>query len=154
MTYRNGIVLTILLLGASGQLWSTKILHKKLPELIKRADHVFAGRIVKVDMIQGNGDIVTNPKARTGPGLKNKIRLHIAPDRKAVLKGNGSVLPRRVIVELWPRWHKRLGTTKKRLENRKKIFLLKGRKFKRVYPGYFLRELSEEKRIRRIIRNR
>jgi hypothetical protein len=56
---------------------ATQIQHKELNELVKVADHIIGGKIIKVDMIDKDGKDIADEEARTGPGLNNTIRLHL-----------------------------------------------------------------------------
>ena len=48
-----------------------------LEDLACGADHVFTARVVEVDMVDGEGKLVTHSDAMTGPGLRNTIRLKL-----------------------------------------------------------------------------
>ena len=56
---------------------ATKIEKKTLSELMAVTEHVFIGTVMKVDMLDGVGNEITDLEARTGPGIENVIRLHV-----------------------------------------------------------------------------
>jgi hypothetical protein len=141
------ITIVSLLLGvniANG----TQVRPKELNELIKKSDYIVGGKIIKVDMTDKKGNIIIDEKARTGPRLGNTIRLHLKIDKKLILKkSKNKKLPRIITIDLWQDWHYSLGQIKKYELNKKRIFLLKGNKLERVYPRYFIRNISEKKTI-------
>ena len=49
-------------------------------------------------------------------------------------------------------WHHELGSQKMHFENKQFIFLLKGDKLERTYPGFFIRDLSERAEIENLIK--
>lgn len=69
-------VLAVLCL-ANGGTNATSIPHKPLDEIVADSDHILLARIVKVDMVNRWGSQVADRKARTGPGLDNRLRLHL-----------------------------------------------------------------------------
>lgn len=82
-------------------------LEATLSELVKGADHIVIGTVVDVDMVNERGSIVTNPERKTGPGLPERIRLHIRVDK--VLATNAKQVPAVLKVELDPFMHYSLG---------------------------------------------
>jgi hypothetical protein len=126
---------------------ATKVPTKELSELVKNSDHIFQVTIMKIDMTDGKGNIITNPDERTGPGLENTIRLHAKIQENGVLKTNIDKAPKIVIVDLWQMWHYTLGQVQESSINQEVIFLLKGDSFEPVYPAHFQRALSESAEI-------
>jgi hypothetical protein len=141
-----------LLVLAPIALLGTSIQEKPLDELVAEADHVIVGRITRVSMRNWIGWNVRNLKARTGPGSKNEIRLHITVETNGVLKSGKKVFPRKLEVPLWRMWHYSLESIKAS-EGETNIFLLKGETMERVYPRYFRRDLSEKAAILDLIKN-
>ena len=68
-----------------------------LDEMAVGADHILIGRVTGVGMIDGAGKPVTDPEARTGPGLRNQIRLRITVDQVLVSKAR----TRRTPIDAW-----------------------------------------------------
>lgn len=150
------IPLSLLLLFAFStplSLIATSIKEKPLEGLVAEADHVIVGKVTHVTMRNWIGWKTTNPKARTGPGSRNEIRLHIAVETNGVLKTDQRKFPSTLEVPLWRMWHYSLGSAKAS-EGKTYIFLLKGEKMERVYEGYFQRDLSEKETIRHLIEKR
>ena len=70
MRHRHRIawhVLAFLLGLSAGSAHATSIDYRTLDEIVFDADHVLAGRIVRVDMIDALGRQVRHRDARTGP---------------------------------------------------------------------------------------
>ena len=131
---------------------ATQVQERKLSALVKEADHVLGGKIIKVDMIDKDGNEIADEKARTGPGLSNTIRLHIKVDKKLILKTTKEVTPDIIVIDLWQKWHFSLGQIKKNELNADRIFLLKGDNYKRVYPIAFMRNISEKEEILKLLK--
>ena len=55
-----------------------------LEKLVENSDHLLIGHVVGVDMIDGKGEEITDPSARTSPGSKNLIRLIVKVDEVIV----------------------------------------------------------------------
>ncbi|BBM85520.1 hypothetical protein [Candidatus Uabimicrobium amorphum] len=130
--------------------YATKIMPKKLSELVKESDHVLIVKIEKITMIDGNGKEIKNLDARTGPGLKNQIQYHVVVEKNGVLKTNAKKSPQKLIVGLWRMWHSSLGSHQD-MKDKKVIMLLKGKNFERVYHGGFIRNLDEKKKIEQLL---
>ena len=111
-------------------------------------------KVVTVQMVDETGREVADREARTGPGLKNELRLHVELENGGVLKTNAKSVPEKLVIPLWQMWHANLGSSKDFYEGRMYIFLLKGTDFQRVYAGGFQRELSEKAEIERMIREK
>ena len=58
--------------------------------------------------------------------------------------------PNSLIIPLWQAWHYSLGQWKE-YEKGKYIFLLKGKDYEKVNPGYFLRNISDKNEIADIL---
>jgi hypothetical protein len=132
---------------------STQVRPKKLSELVAGADHVVIGKVVKVDMIDMDGKQVKSRKGRTGPGLLNQLRLHIKIPKDGVLRTTGEK-PVNLVIPLWSAWHYTLGQWQDLAEGKKFIFLLKGEDYQRVYPGLFIRPITEKAKIEKMLRNK
>ncbi|MBI2373709.1 MAG: hypothetical protein HYV07_06885 [Deltaproteobacteria bacterium] len=120
---------------------STSIEPRPLSELVAEADYIFVGTVTAVDMVDGDGNQVTDPDARTGPGLPNQLRLHVRVDPTSVLRSDGD-LPTEVVVPLWQMWHMRLSMSREINEGKTSIFLLVGDNFEPVYPACFELDVS------------
>lgn len=130
---------------------ATPIDPKPLDSLISDADHITKGTISHIDMVDENGNLVTNTAARTGPFEKNTIRLHVAVKSSGVLYTTAKSTPKTLIIELWKDGHYTLGQIRKYHNGEEVIFLLKGAKYEYVYPRYFKRPVSELKEISALI---
>ena len=117
-----------------------------LEEMAQQADHILIGHVVGVDMVDGRGKLITDPKARTGPGLTNTIRLRIQV--KEVLASSSKEVPDVIPVPLASHLHYSLGQIQEAHAGDKelRLVLLKGPKFVGIKPGVFLRPLSDKDR--------
>jgi hypothetical protein len=115
-----------------------------LEEMAQQADHVLIGQVVGVDMVDGHGKPITDPEARTGPGLRNTIRLRIKV--KEVLASNSKQIPDVIPVPLASHLHYSLGKIQEAHAGDKelRLVLLKGPDFMGIKPGVFLRPLSDK----------
>jgi hypothetical protein len=121
-----------------------------LEEMAQQADHVLIGRVVGVDMVDGQGKPVADPKARTGPGLDNTIRLLIQVDQ--VLVSTASSVPDVLPVPLASHLHYTLGQIQEAHAGDKelRLVLLKGPDFVGIKPGLFLRPLGDKDAVLRL----
>lgn len=115
-----------------------------LEEMAREADHILVGRVTGVDMIDGDGEPVTDDEARTGPDFDNQIRLRITIDE--VLVTNATQVPEVIAVPLASHLHYSLGQIKEAHEGDTavRLVLLKGQAFTGIKPGVFLRPLSDK----------
>ena len=139
-----------------------------LEKLVENSDHLLIGHVVGVDMIDGKGEEITDPSARTGPGSKNLIRLIVKVDE--VIVSNVKNVPDTLKVPLDPFMHYSLGQIKETHSSEGEKFLLLLRKcpettlcspqppracrgsangsdFQPPFPGVFRRSLSEKDKI-------
>src|SRR5690606_21293673 len=77
---------------ASGLAMATSVPPKPLAEMVREADHVVVATVTVVDMVDGKGRPVVDRDARTGPGLDNQIRFHLAVSE--VLRTDNLQLPK------------------------------------------------------------
>src|SRR5690606_32859486 len=134
---------------ASGRAMATSVPPKPLAEMVAEADHVVVATVAVVDMVDGKGRPVLDRDARTGPGLDNQIRLHLAVSE--VLRTDNVRLPKALVVPLWTAWHYSLGAIKDQVTGSSGIFLLKGNDFQPVYPARFQRSLEERNEIESLL---
>lgn len=87
--------LAVALLVTSAVVSASHPLEASLQDLACGADHILVGRVVGVDMVNSIGMPIRDQNARTGPGLRNAIRLHVevleivesaAPEPPSLLK--------------------------------------------------------------------
>lgn len=130
----------------------TQITPTPIAELVAKADYIFVGRIVKVDIVDQNGALLADPKSRTGPGEGNTIRYHVVVDRKNIIKGNRKKIPKQLIVPKWPRWHATLENEKPKVDGKNFIFLLAGKDLAPVSAPESVREMSEREAIEKLIK--
>jgi len=118
-----------------------------IEKLVENSDHLLIGRVVGVDMIDGKGEEITDPSARTSPGSKNLIRLIVKVDE--VIVSNVKNVPDTLKVPLDPFMHYSLGQIKEThsSEGEKFLLLLKGSDFQPPFAGVFGRSLSEKDKI-------
>lgn len=84
---------------------ATSVPEPPLEELVLDSDHILAGTVRLVDMVDRDGNQVTDPGAMTGPGRSNTIRLHVVVDSDGVILTNAPSVPKEVIIPLWTAWH-------------------------------------------------
>lgn len=137
-------------------LWSvpthaTTVAYKDITNLVAEAEHILIGKVDRVSMVDWDGNEITNPEARTGPGSNNEIRLHVKVlEDGGVLKTTHTNVPQMLTIPLMKKWHYELGQIKE-TEGETFIFLLKGDDYKRVYPGLFQRPINEKEKIKALI---
>lgn len=137
------------LLGMAGLANATSVAPMPLDQMVREADHVVVATVSKVDMIDGQGRPVADPEARTGPGLDNEIRLHLAVD-EVLYTGDGQ-LPDTLVVPLWTMWHYTLQSIAEATAGTSGVFLLKGGDFQPAYPAGFQRSLDERAEIESLL---
>lgn len=137
------------LLCMAGLANATSVAPMPLEQMVREADHVVVATVSKVDMVDGRGRQVTDPEARTGPGLDNEIRLHLAVSE--VLHTRTNPLPDTLVVPLWSMWHYTLASITESAGGTSGIFLLKGDDFQPAYPADFQRSLDERAEIERLL---
>ncbi|MGJ7900830.1 hypothetical protein [Lysobacter sp. 1R34A] len=125
---------------------------KPLEEMVRHADHVVVATIESVDMVDGRGKPIVDPRARTGPGSKNQMRFNLRV--KELLFTRSPMLPPTLRVPLWTAWHYELGNIQEQVTGSTGIFLLKGDDYQPVYPADFQRPLDERKEIERLLLSR
>ncbi|MFD0324753.1 hypothetical protein [Lysobacter gummosus] len=146
---RMKCLLAILAMLFATSVFATSVANKSLEDIVRSADYVVVANIERVDMVDGRGRAVTNPKARTGPGLDNQIRFHLRV-KKALFARSGAVPPT-LAVPLWTAWHYNLGTMQEEASKNDSIFLLKGDHYEPAYPAHFERSMDERAEIERIL---
>jgi hypothetical protein len=125
-------------------------LQASLATMAQHADHILIGRIVDVDMIDGDRKRLADPEGMTGPGLKNTIRLHVKVEK--VLVTNAKAVPKVLTIPLDRFMHYKLSDVKAvESGNRKpRLFLLKGPTFQPILAGVFVRPLSDQNEALRL----
>ena len=125
-------------------------LQATLEEMAKSADHILAGRVIAVDMVDAEGAQISDRAARTGPGLTNTIRLLISVDK--VFVTNARPVPKLLAVPLAPFLHYTLGQIQDahRGDNTRRLLLLKGPDFSGIKAGVFFRPISDQAEAIRI----
>jgi hypothetical protein len=147
---KSPLLAILLLLAAALSASAMSFIDGPLSEIVKVSEYVFAGEVVGVRMTDGKRKPVTDPEARTGPGLDNTIWLDVAVDRDLILKAPASKIPERVSVSLWTTRHCTLGQIKE--ADHSKFFFLLDKEFKLTYPGDFPISIEVERRLQSIIR--
>lgn len=123
--------------------FATTPLQATLEELASDSDHILAGHVIGVDMIDAGGKEISDETAMTGPGLQTKIRLVVKVDK--VFFSRAKVVPDIIRVPLDPAMHFSLGQVRAahREPSGTLLLILKGASFEPVVPGVFFRELSD-----------
>lgn len=129
---------------------ATSVKPRSLSELVRDSDHIVIATVSKVDMIDGKGKQLDDVKSRTGPGLQNQIRLHLAV-HELIYTRSTTQLPPVIVMGLWQMWHYTLGHIRNATHDTTSIFLLKGDDFQPAYPAYFQRRVSERSEINRLL---
>ncbi|RVU85574.1 hypothetical protein EOL70_06385 [Leucothrix sargassi] len=129
-------------------------LRVSLDVLANKTDHVLTGHVTDVDMIDGDGNQITDLNAMTGPSLKNKIRLIIQVDEVHLTTADS--VPKKLAVPLDSFLHYRFGQVKSvhSFDGRKFLVLLKGKDFQPPVAGVFSRGLDELDKVLKIINQR
>ena len=140
MKHIISIILTLWSVASFG----TQVEWKSIDEITKEADHVFVGKITKIDYKDENGTIMD--EGSTGPGCDAEIRVHIQVDHSQILKTNAQTFPDSLIVPFWNRFHYSVRQFKS-WENHSFVFCLKGDSFERVYPAHWLYDLNYKEDI-------
>ncbi len=119
-------------------------LEATLAQMVQGADHILTGTVVGVDMIDKDGKILSDPRAMTGPGLKNVIRLHVRVNK--VLVTNAASVPPLLKIPLDPFMHYSLGQVKAEEDRTQTpmLLLLKGPSFEPIVAGVFARPLRDQ----------
>ncbi|MGN7918112.1 MULTISPECIES: hypothetical protein [Lysobacter] len=145
-------VLALFALLLAGAACATSVPLKPLEEMVGEADHVVVATVESVDMVGGRGEPIIDPKARTGPGSKNRMRFNLRVEE--LLFTRSPVLPPALRVPLWSAWHYELGDIQEQVTGSTGIFLLKGDDYQPVYPADFQRPLDEREQIERLLQSR
>jgi hypothetical protein len=121
-------------------------------KLLANTDHVLIGRLIRIDMVNGDGEEIMDPSARTGPGLRNTIRFHVAIDEVCI--STKKKVPPLLVVPLDRTMHYSLGQVQE-AETRKMgsslILLLKGSKFRPPFRGMFSAPIEAKEEILRMV---
>lgn len=142
-------VLALLIIGFATAATATSVPQMPLEDIVRSADHVVVANVTRVDMVDGRGRPVTDPQARTGPGLKNQIRFHLRV--KQVLFTRAGAVPPTLTVPLWTMWHYELGGMQDVVSEEDSIFLLKGDAYEPAYHNGFQRSMDERKQIEQLL---
>jgi len=117
--------------------------------MVREVDHVVVITVAKAAMINSLGRPVTVPDARTGPGLNNKIPLHLVVQE--VLYTRSARLHGTLVVPLWSVWHYSLESITQAATGTIGVFLHRGDDFRPVYPSDFQRGLVERLVVKRLL---
>ena len=124
------ILLLLLSIGIfSSPLFASIPLQKSMLQIVNGSNHVLSVNIVGVDMVDEKGNQITDPNAKTGPGLNNQIRL-ISKVTK-VHHTNSEKVPNEIRVPLDSFVHYSLGQIERHYKHRTvpAIFVLKGKDY-------------------------
>jgi hypothetical protein len=143
------ILLLLLMACLPGFALATSVPQKPLEDILRESDHVVVATIIGVEMVDGAGQPVTDPAARTGPGLDNRLRLLLQV--KQVLFTRADRLPPVLMVPLWSMLHSELGDMQDGVVGSSGVFLLRGQNFQPADPAHFQRGLDERPQIERLL---
>jgi hypothetical protein len=123
---------------------ATLPLQASLERLASDCDHILAGHVVGVDMIDGEGKEITDVQAMTGPGLKNTILLIIKVDE--VFFSRVKTVPETIKVPLDSMMHFSLGEIREAHQepSETRLLILQGKCFEPIVPGVFFRSLEDK----------
>jgi hypothetical protein len=136
-------MLAILLVCLSTAAGASLPLQASLGDLACGADHIFVGRVVGVEMVDGRGRQVRDPDARTGPGLKNTIRLKV--EVVEVIESTLAKPPTHLDVPLDPAMHFSLGQIREAYAEPTdaRLVFLRGTTFEPIIEGRSFRALGD-----------
>ncbi len=132
---------------------ATQVTAMPLSVLVTGSDHVLVGKVEKVEMVDERGHELLDRQARTGPGLKNELRLHVVIEKDGVLKTNLKKVPAKLVLPLWQMWHFSLGQWKDDGEGKVYIFFLKGQDFLPFSQAEFFHDIRDKQNVERLLRN-
>ena len=132
----------LLALCCGGAADATSIVHLPLSEILAKSDHVIVGRVVEVDMIDGQGRPVIDLEARTGPGFANLIRYRVHVED--VMQTNAARVPAVLVIQEWPGWIMTLGGMKASVTGKQFVFLLSGADFHPTNAAQFRYRLDSQ----------
>lgn len=147
---KTTILTTVLLLCLASPLLATQYTEISLPDLVKVSEYILAGNVVNVRMTDKNGKEITDPEARTGPGLENTIYLDVVVDHKLILKSHSSKIPKEISIPLDQKRHLSLGDSQGFFKE--KTFFFLDKEFRPSHPGTFQLPIDEQKKLESIIR--
>ncbi len=133
-------------------IFATSVPPRSLAQLAADSDHIIIGKVTLVDMVNAKGKPITDLKAKTGPGLRNTIRLNVTIQTNGVLLTNSKQVPPTLTIPLDSAWHYSLGQIKEAEEGKTRILLLKGPDFGFAYMNGCSRPLSERSQIEELIK--
>ena len=143
-------VTTILLLAFAVASQATQIKARDLADLVTDADWILIGTVTNIDMIDFEGNQVTNELAATGPGERHVLRLFVKVHEDGIIKSSSSNVPPALVIDLWTALHSTLKFCREEHAGKTCIFMLKGSDFQWGDPD-FMRELSYREEIETIL---
>jgi hypothetical protein len=136
--------LVLLLCLISNYVFSSFPLEVSDKDLIQKTDHVLIGRVVGVDMVDGNGKQIYDLKAKTGPKSPNSIRLIFVVDE--VIETNSKSVPTKLFVPLDSFMHFSFGQINEDYPEvtEQRLLLLSGDEFQPPVAGHFQRNIQDK----------
>jgi hypothetical protein len=137
----------LLSIALSGLAHASLPIEASMEEIVAKTDHVFVGHVIGVDMVDGNGKQISDLSARTGPGLKSKIRLIIKIEK--TLRTNAKASPEVVKVPLDSMMHYEFRAIKAAYPEKSssRLILLSGAKYQPPIPGLFMQSIQSQKHV-------
>ncbi|KPF67956.1 hypothetical protein IP84_12030 [beta proteobacterium AAP99] len=116
-----------------------------MKDLACGADHIFVGRVVSVDLIDGHGQLIEDESAGTGPGLSNTLRLHIQV--LETVTSTSTQEPKVLKVPLDPMMHYSLGQVRNAHAEPSdpRLIFLRGPDYLPIIAGRFMWSLDARK---------
>jgi len=134
----NNVVVFSLLLTISISIANASApVEAPLMEVVAKADHLLVVKVSGVDMIDANGNQLTEPDAMTGPDLGNTIRLIVKVEEVVVT--NAATVPDVLYLPLDSWMHYSLGQIQSYYKGVDYTFMavLMGPDFSPTFPGHF-----------------
>jgi hypothetical protein len=125
-----------------------------LEQMVMQADHLLVGHVTGVDMVDDEGRVITDPEARTGPGLYKIIRLRVAVDE--VLVTSARRVPAVLFIPVDRAMHYTLGLVQDahKDDKAKRLVLLKGPDFQPVARGVYFAALDRKEEVLKLHKQR
>ncbi len=137
------LIVILSILALVGVSHATRLERISTDDLFARADHVFTGKVIKIELIDRKSGIVQSEDSPTGSRSGNKIRMSI--EIYDVIKTTAKTIPNILTIE----YRSALLTSmkeRKQIVGWKRIFFLSGEKFHPVSLDQFSRSITTIKK--------
>ena len=139
----RSILVGILIVLSSSLAVVSQPIRVSMLEVVQNSDHVLVVHVVGVDMIDGDGNEITDPSAGTGPGSKSLIRLKCSV--LEIHRTNAEVVPKELWIPLDGFMHYSLGQIQNAHEGDAYpvVVVLAGDQFQPAFDGKFRYRMQE-----------